>query len=82
MNGLRNDWERYTMTRAPQPGLDDRYRDEDGSTHKKRGDTLVRTLRGIYGAGFAPDIRGDARLDTLLEREGCATLDQYLKRRR
>lgn len=64
------------MTRAPQPGLDDRYRDEDGSTHKKRGDTLVRTLRGIYGAGFAPDIRGDARLDTLLEREGCATLDQ------
>jgi hypothetical protein len=68
--------------RAPQPGLDNRYRDEDGTTHKKRGDTLVKTLRRTYGSGFAEGIRSDARLDTVLDRAGVSTLDQYLRQSR
>lgn len=63
-------------------GLDGRSRDEDGEIRHKRGDTLVGTLRDTYGEGFAPGYRSDARLDTLLDREGCATLDQYLKKDR
>jgi hypothetical protein len=58
-------------------GLDDRSRDQDGEIRHKRGDTLVGTLRETYGEGFAPGYRSDTRLDTLLERERCATLDQY-----
>ena len=63
-------------------GLDGRSRDEDGEIRHKRGDTLVGTLRDTYGEGFAPGYRSDARLDTLLDREGCATLHQYLKKDR
>jgi hypothetical protein len=63
-------------------GLDDRSRDQDGEIRHKRGDTLVGTLRGTYGEGFAPGYRSDARLDTVLDREGCETLDQYLKKGR
>ena len=53
-----------------QIGLDDRTRDDDGAIRQKRGDTLVRTLRQIYGPDFAPDVRSDMRLDTLRERFG------------
>lgn len=63
-------------------GLDGRSRDENGEIRAKRGDTEVGTLRGTYGQGFAPGYRADTRLDTLLEREGCASLDQYLKKGR
>lgn len=63
-------------------GLDDRSRDQDGEIRHKRGDTLVGTLRETYGENFASDYRSDTRLDTLLEREGCTTLDQYLRKPR
>lgn len=36
-----------------QPGLDDRHRDKDGEISRKHGNTLVRTLRRIYGPNFA-----------------------------
>ncbi len=65
-----------------QPGLDDRCRDEDGTIRRKRGDTLVGTLRGIYGDDFAPGRRSDMRLDTLLDREYAASLDELLHRYR
>ena len=58
-------------------GLDDRSRDNDGEIRHKRGDTLVGTLRDTYGPDFAPGYLSDTRLDTLLDRERCATLDQY-----
>jgi hypothetical protein len=51
-------------------GLDDRCRDRDGEIRQKRGDTLVGTLRKIYGPDFASGVRSDTRLDTLREREG------------
>lgn len=45
-----------------QPGLDDRHRDKDGEISRKHGNTLVRTLRRIYGQSFAS---GFADTDTL-----------------
>lgn len=65
---------------APDP-LDHRW-DENGRIHQKRGDTLISTLREIYGADFAQEHRSDMRLDSLLDAEGCDTLSQYLKRKR
>jgi hypothetical protein len=62
-------------------GLDDRCRDRDGEIRHKRSDTLVGTLRESYGPDFAPGIRSDAKLGTLLEREGASTLSEYLKRK-
>ncbi|MCU1227038.1 MAG: hypothetical protein JWQ42_5131 [Edaphobacter sp.] len=62
-----------------QPGLDGRHRDSDGQTRMKNGNTRVDTLRETYGEGFAPGIRGDAHLNTLLERTGRNSLSDYLK---
>jgi hypothetical protein len=64
-----------------QPGLDNRHRDEDGEIHKKRSDTLVRTLRKEYGSDFATGFRSDATLGTLLKREGVGSLSELLKKR-
>jgi hypothetical protein len=36
-----------------QPGLDHRHRDKAGEISRKHGDTLVITLRRIYGRSFA-----------------------------
>jgi hypothetical protein len=62
-------------------GLDARCRDLDGSIREKRGDTLVGTLRAIYGDDVAPGRRADMRLDTLLEEEGAKSLSHLLKKR-
>jgi hypothetical protein len=62
-------------------GLDDRQRDRDGEIRHKRRDTLVGTLRRTYGEDFAADFRADAKLGTVLRKEGVVTLDQLLKKR-
>src|SRR5271170_7828235 len=46
---------------------------------EKRGDVRIDTLRQTYGDSFAPGIRGDAHLKTLLDRTGSASLSDYLK---
>lgn len=61
-------------------GLDDRCRDRDGEIRQKRGDTLVRTLREIYGPDFAPGVRGDARLDTLRKKAGGESLTRIVRK--
>jgi hypothetical protein len=43
------------------PGLDNRCRDNDGETRRKRSDTLVGTLCDIYGSGFAQGARSDMK---------------------
>jgi len=63
-------------------GLDDRCRDADGEIRRKRGDTLVRTLRREYGEDFAEDFRGDAKLATVLRETDSSSLSDYLKHRR
>jgi hypothetical protein len=35
-----------------KPNLDGRHRNKDGEISGKHGNTLVRTLRKIYGQGF------------------------------
>ena len=62
-------------------GLDGRLRDENGQIREKNGNTRISTLRGTYGDSFAPGTRGDAHLSTLLEREGCGSLSEYLRTR-
>jgi hypothetical protein len=58
------------MSRHCHPGLDDRCRDRDGEIRRKNGNTRVDTLRETYRPGFAPGVRGDAKLSTVLERTG------------
>lgn len=67
---------------AKQPGLDDRHRDKSGQTREKNSNTRIDTLRETYGPDFAPNMRGDAHLGTLLDRSRCDTLSEYLKRRK
>ena|SRR5579862_9136988 len=62
-------------------GLDDRCRDEDGVIRRKRGDTLVATLRTEYGDDFAKGFRGDATLETVLRETDSESLSDYLRRR-
>ncbi len=69
------------MTKKCNDGLDDRCRDQNGQIRAKNGSTLVRTLRDIYGDDFAPDVRSDMKLDTLLERKGVDSLSDLLKKR-
>ena len=62
-----------------RPGLDNRHRDIDAQIRENRGDVRIDSLRQIYGDSFAPGIRGDAHLSTLLERSGSDSLSDYLK---
>lgn len=65
---------------SKQPGLDGRHRDDDGQIRHKNGNTLVQTLRDIYGDGFAKGHRSDMKLETFLERTGFNSLSDYLRR--
>jgi hypothetical protein len=65
---------------AKQPGLDNRHRDNDGQTREKNSTTRVDTLRETYGDDFAPGIRGDAHLSTLLKLTGSRSLSDYLRK--
>ena len=47
-------------------GLDGRHRDKDGEISKKHGNTLVSTLRKIYGSTFAAGQPGSAKLTDVL----------------
>lgn len=69
-----------------QPGLDNRHRDKDGTIARKHGNTLMRTLRETYGAGFAPGYDPNAKLqdclhklaEKSLSRNWCTTLAEGL----
>jgi hypothetical protein len=50
-----------TMNKA---GLDNRHRDHDGEISHKHGNTLIGTLRRVYGQSFAA---GHAETKTLSE---------------
>jgi hypothetical protein len=70
------------MPKDCSPGLDDRCRDENGEIRRKNGNTRIDTLRQTYGEDFARGVRGDMKLENLLERTGAASLNQLLKRGR
>ena len=44
--------------------------------------TRVDALRKTYGEDFGQEVRGDAKLETLLERTGYESLNDYLRHRR
>ena len=47
-------------------GLDNRHRNKDGEISLKHGNTLVRTLRAIYGRGFAAGYPDTEKLSDVL----------------
>ncbi len=51
-----------------EPGLDDRHRDKDGEISGKHGNTLVKTLRKIYGHGFAIGFADTDKLSDVLQK--------------
>ena len=57
-------------------GLDGRHRDKDGAISKKHGNTLVRTLRKIYGQGFAAGYPETATLGEVLQHLNETALSQ------
>ncbi len=63
-------------------GLDGRMRDQDGEIRAKRRDTLVGTIRDEYGDHVAAGYRRDAKLGTVLDKEGLETLDELLRKSR
>lgn len=46
--------------------------------HKKRGDTLVKTIEKKYGVDLG--YRSDAELHTVLKKEGVPSLSKLLKK--
>ena len=48
-----------------KPSLDGRHRDKNGEISHKHGNTLIRTLRKIYGPGFAAGYQPPAHTYTL-----------------
>ncbi len=63
-------------------GLDNRQRDRRGTVRRKRGDTLVRTLREEYGEHFLKGFRSTTRLDAVLKKTGAESLHQLLKKQK
>ena len=49
-----------------KPNLDGRHRNKDGEISGKHGNTLVRTLRKIYGQAFAAGYPETATLSEVL----------------
>ena len=61
-----------------EPGLDHRHRDKNGEISKKHGNTLVRTLRKIYGSTFAAGQPDSAKLSDILEQLNETSLSQLV----
>jgi len=52
----------------PESATIHRHRDKNGEISRKHGNTLIRTLRKTYGAGFAPGCRDDETLGEVLHK--------------
>ena len=61
-----------------QEGSTNRHRDKSGEICKKHGNTLVSTLRGVYGAGFAAGQPPTATLSDVLENLNETSLGQLV----
>ena len=59
-----------------QPGLHGRHRDKNGEISRKHGNTLVSTLRKVYGPSFAEGFAPHTKLSEVLEETGEKTLSQ------
>jgi len=61
-----------------QPGLDQRHRDKTSEISKKHGNTLVRTLRKIYGTTFAAGQPETAKLSDVIQQLNDTSLGQLI----
>lgn len=59
-----------------EPALDGRHRDKDGEISKKHGNTLLGTLRKIYGKSFAAGFPDTAKLSEVLHQMNETSLSQ------
>lgn len=59
--------------------IDDRHRDKNGEISRKHGNTLVSTLRRIYGPSFAAGEPDDAKLEDILAKLHENSLSQMLR---
>ena len=57
-------------------GLDNRHRNHDGEISHKHGNTLISTLRKIYGPGFAAGYPATATLSEVLAQLNETSLSQ------
>ena len=57
-------------------GHDNRHRNKDGEISGKHGNTLVRTLRKIYGQGFAAGYPETAQLSEVMPQLNETSLSQ------
>ncbi len=61
-----------------QPGLDHRHRDKNGEISRKHGNTLIRTLRKLYGPSFAKGAADTDKLSDVLEKIDDRSLSQLV----
>jgi hypothetical protein len=61
-----------------EPSLDSRHREKNGEISKKHGNTLVSTLRKIYGPTFAAGQSGTATLNDVLAQLNETSLSQLV----
>ena len=59
--------------------IDDRHRDKNGEISRKHGNTLVGTLRRIYGPSFAAGKLKYAKLSDVLAKLHETSLTQLVK---
>ena len=59
-----------------KPGLDHRHRNKDGEISGKHGNTLIRTLRKIYGQSFAAGYPDTYKLSEVLLKLNETSLSQ------
>jgi hypothetical protein len=59
-----------------KPGLDNRHRNKDGEISHKHGNTLIQTLRKIYGQNFAAGYPGTEKLSDVLLKLNETSLSQ------
>ncbi len=59
-----------------EPGREARYRDKDGEINREHGNTIVRTLRKIYGSGFTPGFNDSDKLSIVLQKLDKSSLSQ------
>lgn len=61
-----------------QSGPHGRHRDKNGEISRKHGNTLIGTLRKIYGPGFAPGAADRDKLSDVLHSLNDESLSQLL----
>ena len=60
-----------------QPGLHGRHRNTDGEISRKHGNTLVSTLRKVYGQGFGEGFPAHTTLSEVRAETGERSLSQF-----